>query len=68
MIVILFYYRLLGGVPEWFKGAVLKTVVRDERTVGSNPTSSYFRGKGLKEVKTLKIKIKWACGEIGRRT
>ena len=43
MIVILFYYRLLGGVPEWFKGAVLKTVVRDERTVGSNPTSSFFR-------------------------
>ena len=32
---------LLGGVPEWFKGAVLKTVVRDERTVGSNPTSSF---------------------------
>lgn len=29
-----------GGVPERFIGAVLKTVVRDERTVGSNPTSS----------------------------
>ena len=29
-----------GGVPERLIGAVLKTVVRDERTVGSNPTSS----------------------------
>ncbi len=31
-----------GRVPEWLIGAVLKTVVRDERTVGSNPTSSFF--------------------------
>lgn len=29
-------------MPERFIGAVLKTVVRDERTVGSNPTSSFF--------------------------
>lgn len=35
-----------GRVPEWLIGAVLKTVVRDERTVGSNPTSSFSR-KGL---------------------
>ena len=34
-----------GGVPERFIGAVLKTVVRDERTVGSNPTSSFFLKK-----------------------
>ena len=33
--------ELNGGVPERFIGAVLKTVVRDERTVGSNPTSSW---------------------------
>ena len=29
-------------MPERLIGAVLKTVVRDERTVGSNPTSSFF--------------------------
>ena len=28
-----------GGVPEWFKGAVLKTAVA-RATVGSNPTPS----------------------------
>jgi hypothetical protein len=28
-----------GGVPEWFKGPVLKTVVA-QVTVGSNPTPS----------------------------
>src|SRR3990172_7247549 len=29
-----------GGVPEWFNGTVLKTVVRLVRAVGSNPTPS----------------------------
>ena len=31
-----------GGVAEWSKAAVLKTVV-PQGTVGSNPTSSAFR-------------------------
>ena len=45
-----FYIRIeirknnqFGRVPERLIGAVLKTVVRDERTVGSNPTSSFFK-------------------------
>ena len=28
----------MGGWQSWFNATVLKTVVRDERTVGSNPT------------------------------
>lgn len=32
-------YRELGGVSEWFKEAVLKTVV-PQGTGGSNPSSS----------------------------
>lgn len=30
----------LGGMPERSNGTVLKTVERDERSVGSNPTPS----------------------------
>ena len=30
----------IGGVPEWLKGTVSKTVWRVERHVGSNPTLS----------------------------
>lgn len=29
-----------GSVAEWFNAAVLKTAGRDERSVGSNPTTS----------------------------
>jgi hypothetical protein len=37
---------MLGGMAEWFKAAVLKTVFR-RRNVGSNPTPSAIR-KALK--------------------
>ena len=48
-----------GGVPERLIGAVLKTVVRDERTVGSNPTSSFVLIRGVKPLfcKVLGIKL-----------
>lgn len=32
--------RTFGSVSEWFKVPALKAGVRDERTVGSNPTAS----------------------------
>ena len=42
MVVLKSLRQSSGRVPEWLIGAVLKTVVRDERTVGSNPTSSFL--------------------------
>lgn len=44
-------------MPERFIGAVLKTVVRDERTVGSNPTSSFFYFIQVGLMKSLKLKL-----------
>ncbi len=50
----LFHYPdlvvLCGGMAEWLKAAVLKTVV-PRGTVGSNPTSS--ASKGLMIVRSL---------------
>ena len=36
----IYWQRKIGGVVEWFNATVLKTVVRDERTEGSNPSAS----------------------------
>ncbi len=38
----------IGGMPERLNGTVLKTVKRDERFVGSNPTSSSNTKAALK--------------------
>ena len=40
-----------GGLAEWSNAAVLKTVGRDERPVGSNPTTSAGRNRNLDGVK-----------------
>ncbi len=39
-------YSMRGGMAEWLKAAVLKTVV-PRGTVGSNPTSSARQGMDL---------------------
>ena len=39
------YPAQVGGVAEWFNAPVLKTDVRQKRTVGSNPTSSAITPK-----------------------
>lgn len=39
---------------EWLKRAVLKTVVRDERTVGSNPTPAAMK-KGCETMQVTYI-------------
>lgn len=40
-----------GGMAEWLKAAVLKTVIR-KRIVGSNPTSSasFLKGRRMDEI------------------
>ena len=63
----LFFYASIwsasseGGVAEWTKAAVLKTVVRLSRTVGSNPTpSAIVRFLGLCEKSLSAPRLEWS--------
>lgn len=47
-----FYCAFSGGMAEWLKAAVLKTVVM-QGTVGSNPTSSASYGEVTERPKVL---------------
>lgn len=61
-------------MAEWLNAAVLKTVVRDERTVGSNPTpaariAAHFYGDGDYENQSWQSEETtiWKCTQCWQR-
>ncbi len=52
------YILETGGMAEWFKAAVLKTV-ECQSSVGSNPTPSAIGLKKKFQVSILKSKERW---------